>query len=847
MASLGAPVAALARRLALAGAILALSPAAVGQEPPVPPPPQEAPKPEPPPSPPQPADQPAASQPQQQPPVVVPEGTPVRDVLLDGEVGVDKELLRRNLRTRAGGPFSQTAVDDDVRWLADSQGVLAEVRLLPGPVVQFLLSRIRRYDDVGVEGNSRYDADELLGVARLTASQQATPDQIAEGRELVKDHYLRAGYAFVQVDLRTETLADGRRRAVLRVFEGPQVETLEVAIEGLTALDPDDALSVMRSPPGFWSWLVGKDFVRAELDGDLVLLENFVRGEGYLDGRVALKRLDWSEDRSEVTVTMLVDEGPRYTVRSLRVEGAVVITPEELLADQPVAVGAAWRKPDAIRALRRMKDLYGRRGYIDADVEPQETFDIAEPLVDVVFKVDEGSQKSVRDVIIRGNSGTREGVIRRYLTVQPGDIVDTSELRWSEDQLVSLNFFSDFTGAPQVRVDTEPAPHPSQVDVVVDVNDEQSGMFSFIVGAGSDSGLFGGASINKYNFDITRAPSSASRLIPEFFGTGEAFHGGGQHLSFRVEPGTKTTDIDILFEDPWLDDSDINPWGLNLELYDRSRIFDDYTRGTTGMALGFDHRLSRHTSVSMGLRMEDVDISGVDDPLLTPTIASAEGTTRSQALELGLSYQDLDSLYEPTSGFTGGVRLESAGNGLGGDTDLVRLQATGEWFVPLHEDDEGHVSILHPRIAIGRVDASGSDDLPFFENVFVGGATGPFALRGFDFQGVGPHESKNSLGGELGAVFSIEALVPLITQYNPFRDEDDTILKGVLFVDAGNVVPDGQLGDLGKDLRLGAGGGIRLRLPALGGITLALDYALVVQDQPGDETRALSFELSRRF
>jgi outer membrane protein insertion porin family len=249
----------------------------------------------------------------------------------------------------------------------------------------------------------------------------------------------------------------------------------------------------------------------------------------------------------------------------------------------------------------------------------------------------------------------------------------------------------------------------------------------------------------------------------------------------------------------------------------------------------------------MGVRVENVKIHDVN-AVAVPTIALAEGTTRSQALELGYTYRNLDSLYEPTSGFGGAVRLENAGNGLGGDTDLVRLTLTGEWFVPIAEDDDGHKSVLHPRIAIGRVEPTGNTDvLPFFENFFVGGASGPFAVRGFDFQGVGPHEGDDALGGQLAMVISIEALIPLITQYNPFRDVDETLLKGVIFVDAGNLVPDTHFSDLGSDVRLGAGAGLRLRIPALGGITLALDYALVTQDEPGDETRALSFELSRRF
>ena len=773
------------------------------------------------------------------------EGQPIREVILDRDVGVDLALLRDNLRCRAGVPFEQRLVDEDVRWLADTHGILAEVTVEPGPVVRFTLSRIRRYDGAGVEGAVRYDEDELLGVARLRKDRDATPDQVAAGRELVRDKYLNAGYAFVQVDIRTKTGKEGERTAVLRVFEGPQVETQDVRIEGLTALKVKDALSVMRSPRGFWAWLVGKDFVRSEVDGDVVLLENFVRGEGYLDGRVALKGLEWNDTRDEVTVTLLVDEGPRYTVRTLTVEGNSAIPTETLIAGVPIGPGLPWRRPDLIRTLRAMRDQYGRLGYIDVEIDPQESYDETLPVLDVVLAVTEGQPKTVRDVIVRGNTGTLDDVVRRYVTLSPGDIADTSELRYSEDQLISLEYFTSFEGAPQVRVDTQQAPDEGQVDIYTDVNDEQSGLFNFLVGAGSDSGLFVGVSVNKYNFDITKVPSSTGRVITEFFGTGEAFHGAGQRLTFRIEPGTQTTDIDIAFRDPWLDRSDIDPWGLNVELYKRDRTFDDYDRGTIGVAVGVDKKLSRKTTLSVGLRLEDTEISDVDATAV-PTIAQDEGSTSSRAIEGGWNYQDVDSLFEPTKGYTTGLRVESAGTILGGQTDLVRAQYSGEFYTPIHEDDEGHKSVLHPRFAIGRVEET-SGELPFFENYFVGGATGPFALRGFDFQGVGPHESGNALGGKLGAVLSLEALFPLVSQYNPFRDEDDTILKGVLFFDAGNLVADGNFGDLTKTIRSGAGGGIRLRLPALGGITLALDFALLINDQEDDETRALSFELSRRF
>lgn len=775
------------------------------------------------------------------------QGATIQAVELAGEVGVSHDLLRANLKTRAGQPFDAALLDEDVRWLADAHGILSEVAVEPGPVVRFLLSRIRRYDSVGLEGNTHFDEQELLTTARLSADRDATPDQLAAGRERIKDRYLEDGYAFVQVEVRSRTDDKGRWVARLRVFEGPRVATEDVFIEGLTALDPDDALGVMRSPPGFWSWLVSKDFVRSEVDSDVLLLENFVRGEGYLDARVALQRLDWSEDRSEVTVTMLVEQGPRYTVRSVRFEGVSALTEDELRAVAKVAEGSPWRRPDVARTIRAFRDLYGKHGYVDAEIEPRELFDESGPLVDVVWAVDEGRQKTVRDVIVRGNTGTRDDVVRRYVTVEPGQIVDTSELKWSEDLLVSLDFFTDFGGTPQVRIDTEPTPDPGLVDVVVDVNDEQSGQISFMVGAGSDQGLFAGASIDKRNFDITRMPTSFGSALSEFFGTGEAFHGGGQRLFLNVVPGTQTTDLEITFRDPWLDSSDRKPWGLTTSLYDRSRDFSEYDQRTLGTSLAFDHQLSRQTNVSIGGRIESVNISGAD-PATVPTIAASEGDTTSHSLEFGYAYRDLNSYSEPTQGFSGAARFEDAGNGLGGETDLLRQTLTGEWYMPLHEDDQGRTSVLHPRVALGRVEPTGdTDTLPFFENFFVGGATGPFALRGFDYQGVGPHESGDATGGELALVASIEALIPLMSQYNPFRDEDETLLKAVIFFDAGNLSVNGDFGDLSHEVRLGSGVGMRLRMPALGGITLALDYAMVVKDFPGDETRALSFELSRRF
>ncbi|GJM22609.1 MAG: outer membrane protein assembly factor BamA [Planctomycetota bacterium] len=795
------------------------------------------------------------------------DGKPVNHVIVDGSVGVLPELVRSNLRTQAGRPYSSEDVEADMRWLHDRYGIIVETVDFEGGVVTFVLKRIRAYSEVLFEGNDRFTDATLRRTAGLVTEGGVAPDKIEKARRLITEHYQKKGYPFIQVEPDPYPLAEGGRGMKLLIYEGPWVDIDALHVEGLTALDVDDALGLLRSKPGFWSWLVGTSYERAKLERDILILEEFVQREGYRDARVSLEELDWDEERENVEITLRVDEGALYRVRSLTVEGNTEFTDAELLEDSPLQVGAAFRAADFERVVRRIQAKYGEAGFLDADIRDGSILSLEDSAYDVILKLDERQRKKVRDVIVRGNVGTRDGVVRRYLTVYPGDVVDTREIAYSEDALIALNYFTDLAGSPRVRVTTEPTPDPEYVDVVVEIDDSTSGLFSFVLGAGSDSGLFGGISVDKRNFDITRSASSFGGFFTEFFGQGEAYHGGGQRLFMEIVPGTETTNIDVVFQEPWINEADETPWGYSIEAYDRTRLFREYTQETLGFGVFWDHRFSRHHSISIGPRIESIDISDIDDPqadVITgekTEFAKAEGRQVKHSFEFAHRYNNIDSLYEPTDGYQSRTRIQSIGGPLGGDIDAVRLQWTNEWFHPMGEDDDGHMRVLNPRFALGAVEPTNGDDLPFYENFFAGGATGPFAVRGYDFQGIGPHQEikqtqlgprlvnndGEAIGGRLAAVASIEAIFPLVTQRNLFRDRDESVIKGVIFVDAGNLVADTNFSDLLQDVRYSAGVGVRLRLPALGGITVRLDWAQAFNEQEGDETRAFSFELSRRF
>src|SRR5204862_4414119 len=65
--------------------------------------------------------------------------------------------------------------------------------------------------------------------------------------------------------------------------------------------------------------------------------------------------------------------------------------------------------------------------------------------VDLTYRVVEGTPKTLRDVIIRGNSSTRDKVIRRDIFQMPGERLDMTKVNKSLRYLEATNYFFNQT------------------------------------------------------------------------------------------------------------------------------------------------------------------------------------------------------------------------------------------------------------------------------------------------------------------------------------------------------------------------------------------------------------------
>ena len=160
---------------------------------------------------------------------------------------------------------------------------------------------------------------------------------------------------------------------------------------------------------------------------------------------------------------------------------------------------------------------------------------------------------------------------------------------------------------------------------------------------------------------------------------------------------------------------------------------------------------------------------------------------------------------------------------LGGDF-FQKFTGSFDWYNTLGMDLLDRRTVLALRADAGFI----NDDAPFFER-FYGGGIG--SIRGFKFRGVSPRSgpADDAIGGEFQLVGTAELSFPI------YSDN----LRGVVFADAGTVEEDIEFGTI----RSSAGFGIRLTLPVMGQIPIAIDYAIPITRDDEDEEQRISFSL----
>lgn len=742
-----------------------------------------------------------------------PEGKVISDLIPRGNRATTAEQIINAIQTRKDRPYKQSTINDDIAKLMQMRlfsNVTPYYQIAPDDKVVVYFD-VQEYpsaiQEIRYEGAKHLKDDELNTITGLRRGVPLNPDANKQARQAILRKYHEMGRIYADAQL-VEGAKPGDARVVFRITEGREVKVKSVDFVGNNFVYGERLRTQINTSRAFLGQ-VGGTYNPTMVEYDAMRLKEYFNTYGYQDVHVECERIPVGDDGMKLVFH--IDEGPRYRVSKIQFNGQQHFPEDRIRSITNLKEGDVYNRDVVAADLRNIKALYGNTGRM---VMPREqVFQTGPGVVEVQYEIQERPPATVGQIIIIGNDVTRDNVIRRQIPLYPGQVLTYPDLALAEANLARLNIFEmdpEKGQRPSLTVLDPDSDNPVK-DILVQVQEAPTGSLLLGVGVNSDAGLTGSIVLNERNFDICRPPLSLDDLL-----SGRAFRGRGQEFKLEAVPGTRFQRYTASFREPSLFDS---PYSLGTSAYYYTRGYAEYNEQRAGGRFTIGRRLGPYWSTNVATRIEQVQINDV--PFGSPPeISDFVGGHFQLGIRPTIAYDSRDSYLRPTQGMQFEAGFEQV---VGSFTfPLATVEGSKFWTLYQRPDNSGR----HVLAARSQVSYAGSNT-PVYERYYAGGFR---SLRGFQFRGVGPFVNGDNIGGQFMWLNSVEYQMPVVAS-------DKFYLVG--FVDSGTVERTVEI----KDYRVTAGVGMRIVVPMLGPVPIALDFGFPIVKGPGDRQQIFSFWL----
>ncbi|MBL8246143.1 MAG: outer membrane protein assembly factor BamA [Rhodanobacteraceae bacterium] len=749
----------------------------------------------------------------------------ISDIRVDGLERISAGTVYTYLPVQKGDRLDRGRAAEALRALYKT-GFFKDVRLdRQGDILVVTVVERPAISTITLVGNKDIKTEELQkGLNNIGLAEGETFDQLNIERvtqELTRQYNNRGKYN-VKITPSVKALDRNRVDVTITIAEGKAAKIKHINVVGNTSYTDEEIRDEFELDTTNWlSWYRRDDqYSREKLSGDLEKLRAYYLDRGHVDFDVESTQVSVSPDRRNVYITANVSEGPIYTVGDVRLTGKFVVEESVLKRLVMFKSGETFSRKKLEQTSEYIQKLLGNFGYAFANVSPIPNVDRDKRIVDITMLVDPGKRVYVRRINFEGNTKTLDEVLRREMRQFEGGWYNQAAIDRSKVRLERLGFFK------KVEVETpKVAGSEDQVDIVVKVEEQQTGNFQFGVG---------------YS-ELQGAILSVALSFDNFLGT-------GNRVGFAVSNNRIYKRFDASYYNPYYTDEGVSR-GFNLsyrELDSAQANLASYTSNVGQVGITYGLPLSEYDRIQFRLAADHTQIDIF--PGLTPDeyipFVYDNRTFNSWRLETSWFRDSRNRFFSPTDGsltkFVGEVVLPPS------ELQYYKISAQYQRYFPL---TQSFTLMINGELGYGDSYGSsktnpvpGSDGerlgFPFWENYYSGGVR---SVRGFRDNTLGPRlQSGNQdlpVGGALNVIGNVEFLFP-----TPFTKGADTIRLGAFF-DVGNVYKDFDSFDAGE-LRYSTGLTMQWRAP-VGPIVINLAYPLNAKD--GDDIERIQFSFGNQF
>ncbi len=712
-------------------------------------------------------------------------GLPIVKIEVAGNRRVSKEDVVAYLHERVGQPFSPEALGKDARELWDSgffDALEVDLEREGGGVsLRFVVQERATVRTVVFVGNSEVESDKLQEAIEVKTGNILSFPAIRRAVQKIRDMYAEKGYFLAEA---THEVLPGRDNEVTVRFtikEHEQVSVRRVTFIGNEHVTEPELREVMLTgSSSFFSFGSGGPFRQDAFDRDVYVISSLYYDRGFLTVQINAPRVMLTPDRNGIELAITINEGPRFKIRSFRIferdPDGKEIEPlggrrhlREMVRAKP---GDYFNRAELAKDLQDVRTMYRDAGYANVEGEPLTEIDAERHEVDVVVPLERKNLVKFGRIEIRGNSKTRDKVIRRELEIVEGELFSETKLERSKRRMMALGYFERADIGTTQLTDVPDRPKEGEygtMDVHVEVAERPTGTFQ--VGAGFSS---------IENFIATAQVQQAN-----LFGTGQTLSIQGQISGLRQL-------VNIRWFEPYFLDSNFS---ASIDLYDQLRVYNDFSQSSLGGSLSFGYTLiSPSTRAFLAYNLERTKVS---TETTSTFFGTASATSVFQRLPLAnlfndgytssirpsISYDTRDNRLFPKAGVYLSASTELATSTLMSDNEFLRHRLTGRFYYPL-----GGGAVLKANSETGLVTSPRADGVPIFARFFLGGI---FDVRGYRLRTIGPRlPLNNSLDPNSRPVFNGANIGGNLMYYQNLEFEfpivDKVGIRGVFFTDLGN-------------------------------------------------------------
>lgn len=622
----------------------------------------------------------------------------------------------------------------------------------------------------------------------------------------IQAKYAEKGYVNAQIKYElTRVEKENTVEVKLIIDEGPRTRVEAVNITGLHEIPLKKLLAKASNKPG-------KVYKPQNLQRDYVKMMLYGRNQGYAQFMMTEPKLDYNADKSLVSVSYDVTEGPKVDFGTTAFEGSTVFSDAELKEKVYYRTGKLYNQKDFEDTVSAIQEAYADKGYLQARVQPR--YDVQNGLLNISFDISEGGIFYIDNVDVSGYGKTKKYVFTRELSIHPGDLYDAAKIRRSQTKIMNLGFIND------VQVDLQPTADPQKVDLGFNVVEGRPGMFQAGLAMSSMDGLYGEVSVNHLNF-LNRA----------------------QRLSLRTMFGKEILDYTVSWYTPWIYEK---PTSLGVDAFNtrRYRSFVTENQAYTEKRIGGRVKVGPRFNddiyqLSFGYSFENVDIYDIDPkymytPGKKPGKYIEKGKTNISTFSADAAIDTRDNMWDPTRGWRNSLGLALAGGPIGGDLDLWYFNARSIFNHTVLNVGGNYPIVFVLSNKFGSVQPYGRTKyVPPYEKFFLGGAD---TVRGYERAGeIGP-----VYGGDMYYVMNAELRFPIA------REGRRNMAQFAFFFDMGNSWDhfddiDFSLGPNENQFKAGVGVGLRFTTPAL---PIRIDWGYGLNHAKGQDKSHFYFNMS---